>query len=84
MLLYASLTDLIESDRWIDAAGKHFTRETENALNKPRLVRYDEDEVTSYDIFGHVIPELSGPYTDELKEALRAASDERTEHVDSV
>lgn len=78
------LLSLIQTDRTLDAYGKHFTRETENALKKPRLVRYTEDGVTAYDIFGEVIPELSGPYTDELKEALRAASDERTEHVDSV
>lgn len=76
------LLSLIQTDRTLDAYGKHFARETENALNKPRLVRYTEDEVTAYDVFGEVIPELSGAYTDELKEALRAASDERTAHVD--
>lgn len=76
------LTDLLETDRYLDALGKHIRRDWERALNKPRLVKFSENEVTAFDIFGEKIPELSGEYTDELKALLDAAKDEKTEYVD--
>lgn len=76
------LTDLLETDRYLDALGKHTRRDWERALNKPRTVKFSENEVTAYDIFGEKIPELSGEYTDELKAALAAATDEKTKFLD--
>lgn len=76
------LTDVIETDQYLDALGKHYLTELERALKKPRMVIYREDGITSYDICGLVIPELSGPYTDDLKERLEAAKDEKTETID--
>lgn len=51
-------------------------------MRKPRTVQYLPDRVVSYDAIGEEIPDLSGPYTDELKEKIFAASDERTQWVD--
>lgn len=77
-----NLADLYETDRYLDALGNLALRDWERALNKPRLVKFAENEVTAFDIFGEKIPELSGEYTDELKALLAAATDEKTEYVD--
>lgn len=76
------LADLYRTDRALDAYGKHFTGETERVLRKPRLVVYYPTRVESRDIFGEVIPELSGEYTDELRDRIREHSDEHTESQD--
>lgn len=77
-----TLVELIETDQRLDALGKHFTREVERDLKKPRLIQYSKDQVKSYDLCGEVIEELSGPYTDDLRARIEAARDERTEFQD--
>lgn len=39
-------------------------------------------QVKSFDALGQEIPELSGPYTPELREAIKAASDDKTVEQD--
>lgn len=78
------LTDLIETDQYLDALGKQALSEWERILKKPRMVIYRPEGITSYDIFGEKIPELTGPYTDELKERLGKAKDEKTEEIDRI
>lgn len=53
-------------------------------MKKPRMVIYRPDGITSYDIYGEKILDLSGPYTDELKARLDAVKDERTETIDRI
>lgn len=77
------LTDLIETDRFLDALGNYSRWERwERILKKPRLVVFIELTVTSYDILGEKIPELCGEYTPELKQRLDERSDEKTQSTD--
>lgn len=77
-----NLMDLIETDRYLDALGESALYEWERMLMKPRKIRYGASEVTAYDALGEVIPELSGPYTDELKAKLDELDVADIEHID--
>lgn len=79
-----TLTDLHDTDRYLDALGNWAVQEWERTLKKPRMVIYRPDGITSYDIFGEKILELSGPYTDDLKARLDVARDEKTEEIDRI
>lgn len=62
--------------------GRNETARMETAVKKPRLVVYREDGITSWDIYGEKILELSGPYTDDMKALLAGAKYEKTEEID--
>lgn len=46
------------------------------------MVIFREDGISSFDIHGEKILELSGPYTDDLKARLAASRYEKTEEID--
>lgn len=81
-----SLTDVQSDDRWLDTAGDIWLTITLGKvleLKKPRLIRYGASEVTTFDALGEVIPELSGPYTDELRTLIEELVPEDVERVDT-
>lgn len=77
------LTDIIETDQYLDACGNYYTTDQERMLKKPRMVVFGKDKVQAYDILGEKIPELCGDYTPELKALIAAASDEKTQYEDA-
>lgn len=52
-------------------------------MKKPHLIRFSRSKVESFDALGELIPELSGPYSDELKERVEEAKTPKTVEVDA-
>lgn len=80
-----SLTDVLSDDRWLDAAGAIWLTITLGKvldMKQPKLVRFGRSEVTTFDALGEPIPELSGPYTDELKAKIEELPED-VERVDT-